>query len=1100
MPSRALLLLSAAMVLLLAGVARAQYQSLDTFEQDVSTWKALPSDGVKATLERVSDGGAGHAMRLNYNFEAGMGFVVIRRALPIDLPKNYRFTFRMRAQSATQNFEFKLVDAADENVWWRNNKSFDFPTDWTDVQYRPRHLRFAWGPSGGKVIEKLGYLEFAIASVSGGQGWVEFDDIGFEPLPEPEAVSKRPSVRGKVDAWESDRRVLTRIYEPGELPEDGSVRLNMFRRAEHRPPSLVRVSVDLQQRREHGGLIVDFDREDYPVEYSVLVSDDNENFSKLYDIKGGKGGRRYLPIPDGEGRAIWLDATKVSRDEGLIIRRIEVPPVEFASSPNSIFERMSADAPRGMYPRYTRREMTYWNVVGVSGDPKESLINADGMVELDKMQCSIEPMLRIGERVYTWADVTSAASLEPGGVPIPSVTWTIPGENGAGAATMKVTALADGSDGASTVLVRYLVTNTGQAAWKGELALGVRPFQVLPPWQELNLTGGHAIVKSIEIERDTWRPRININNQLHVHLLTPQGSAGRTGASHFFAGEALAQWAQFDEVPSEQRAADPVMRSASAVATWPLHLQPGQSTSIVVGWGLSNPKAAPARRYEGSVASQSDLIAKEFEARLANQAKWWNETLSRVSLSLPPSARQIADTFRAQQGYILINRDGPSIQPGSRTYERSWIRDGSLTGTALLATGHTDEVRQFIEWYAPYIYPSGKVPCVVDRRGPDPVPEYDSQGQLIYAIAKYYKFTRDKSFLERHLPYIEKSVAYIQELRAQRMTELYKTGPATERAKYGLVPESISHEGYSAKPMHSYWDGFFVIKGLKDAAFVAGELGRSDLQVKYSALLEEYRTSMWNSMRLAMENTGVDYIPGCVELGDFDATSTAIGLWPCGELGNIPEPQLTNTFEKWWQFFQDRRDGKREWRDYTPYEARLIGTQIYLGKPERAWALMDFYLADQRPQGWNHWAEVVWRDPKHPGFVGDMPHTWCGSDWMNAVRTMFVYETDRGALVLGAGVKPQWLSEPDGSGKVAGISLARFPTEHGTLSYAMRAEADGSIVVELGEGLTPGPGRVELMIPGKPAPSSVEVNGQRHEQVKDGRIILDGSAARIVVR
>jgi hypothetical protein len=25
---------------------------------------------------------------------------------------------------------------------------------------------------------------------------------------------------------------------------------------------------------------------------------------------------------------------------------------------------------------------------------------------------------------------------------------------------------------------------------------------------------------------------------------------------------------------------------------------------------------------------------------------------------------------------------------------------------------------------------------------------------------------------------------------------------------YGLLPASISHEGYSAKPMHSHWDNF----------------------------------------------------------------------------------------------------------------------------------------------------------------------------------------------------------------------------------------------------------------------------------------------------
>ena len=53
-------------------------------------------------------------------------------------------------------------------------------------------------------------------------------------------------------------------------------------------------------------------------------------------------------------------------------------------------------------------------------------------------------------------------------------------------------------------------------------------------------------------------------------------------------------------------------------------------------------------------------------------------------------------------------------------------------------------MRAFLEWYTRYQYPGGKVPCVVDRRGPDPVPEHDSTGQLIYALLKYYDFTGDE--------------------------------------------------------------------------------------------------------------------------------------------------------------------------------------------------------------------------------------------------------------------------------------------------------------------------------------------------------------------
>ena len=79
------------------------------------------------------------------------------------------------------------------------------------------------------------------------------------------------------------------------------------------------------------------------------------------------------------------------------------------------------------------------------------------------------------------------------------------------------------------------------------------------------------------------------------------------------------------------------------------------------------------------------------------------------------------ESIRAQLGYILVTRVGPSLQPGARSYGRSWIRDGSLMSSALLRLGLPEPARQFAEWYAPYQYPSGKIPCVVDSRGADPV-------------------------------------------------------------------------------------------------------------------------------------------------------------------------------------------------------------------------------------------------------------------------------------------------------------------------------------------------------------------------------------------
>ena len=39
-------------------------------------------------------------------------------------------------------------------------------------------------------------------------------------------------------------------------------------------------------------------------------------------------------------------------------------------------------------------------------------------------------------------------------------------------------------------------------------------------------------------------------------------------------------------------------------------------------------------------------------------------------------------------------------------------------------------------------------------------------------------------------------------------------------------------------------------------------------------------------------------------------------------------------------------------------------------------------------------AEVAYRDDHHPGWIGDMPHTWVGAEYIRAVRTKLVYERE----------------------------------------------------------------------------------------------------------
>src|SRR6185295_14549673 len=116
---------------------------------------------------------------------------------------------------------------------------------------------------------------------------------------------------------------------------------------------------------------------------------------------------------------------------------------------------------------------------------------------------------------------------------------------------------------------------------------------------------------------------------------------------------------------------------------------------------------------------------------------------------------------------------------------------------------------------------------------------------------------------------------------------------------YGLVPESISHEGYSSHPVHSYWDDFFSLRGLDDAAFLAVPMGDVDRATRFAAMRDEFRKDLYASINATIERDKLDYVPASVELGDFDPSSTAIAVTLVGELPNMPEPALKQTYEKY---------------------------------------------------------------------------------------------------------------------------------------------------------------------------------------------------------
>lgn len=1047
------------LVLPVAG-GNAQVKTLDEFES-TNGWSYNLSDGVTmnhSTEEGVTD----NAIRIDYDFTKGSGYGGIQKLFPLELPENYEFTFWLKAESPSNNFEIKFIDSTGNNVWWVNNRNYSFPGEWKKIRIKKRHIEFAWGPVEDREPERFDRIEFTVASFVGGKGTLWIDDLRFQPLPPEKHSWPAPAISASSAA---------RKHSPGLITDGSDETFWQSRKA-----SRQNMTVDFLERREFGGLQIRWLEGHQAGSYEIHLSDDGNGWEKAYSVSSNIGNVSFVRLPEAEARYLRLEMAGPSADGTFGITEIEFPDVGSTKTPNDFLIYCAKNSPPGNYPEYFSERASYWTVTGVNNDTKEALINESGMVEVDRSLFSIEPMLRVGDSLVNWSNTDPDQSMVfPGAAGetdfVPSVTWQhgglkfVTGVSSGGTANVN-----------SMLYIGYSFENLSDRPVDFEFYLLVRPFQVNPYYQFLNTTGGSGRINTISEEEGGT---IAVDDK--VILLTRAYDS--FGAASFDEGN-LVEMLRAGRMPPGKAASDQA-GMANGVVKYSMHLEPGEVEKFFA--------AVP---YHGRESIEGSMDLKDIPGAFYSAAGFWRTKTDHIRFDLPHSADRIIDTWRSNLVYILINRDNVGIQPGSRSYERSWIRDGALTSSALLKSGIIEEVRDFTDWYASHQFENGKVPCVVDARGPDPVPENDSHGQMIYLIREYFNFTRDTAFLKSKNDNVLRAVDYIESLIAERSTDHFRNGNDSIRAYYGLVPESISHEGYSAKPMHSYWDNFFTMKGVKDAAEIQKILGVSENYRRIAGIRDTFRVNLYNSLDLAMKVRNIDYIPGCVELGDFDATSTTIALTPCNELHNLPVPQVFNTFEKYYVFFLDRRDGRRDWVNYTPYENRLIGSFIMLDQPERAHELIEYFLDDQRPPagGWNHWAEVVWHDYRHPGFIGDMPHTWCGSDFINAVRSMFVYENEYDqTLVLASALYPDWIDDP------GGMSVENLPTYYGEISYSIKKEGNSYHFSITGDIDLPEGGIIIRNFNGGEMPLAITVNGKESTDFNEGEIGVREVPADLVI-
>jgi hypothetical protein len=766
---------------------------------------------------------------------------------------------------------------------------------------------------------------------------------------------------------------------------------------------------------------------DFATSYAVELATADGQWHRVARVSQGNGKEDFVYFPATQTAQLKLLLERSNNNQGYAIDEIRLKDEAEQATPLRLYQAVAKERPRGWYPRWLSREQEFWTITGVPGDAEESLLGESGIFEPYKEGFTVMPFVQTGGRLLTWADTRVEQALEEEYVPLPRVTWQTD------TWSLTIATVSFGQAGAASTAVQYRLSNSSPQRVSGRLILAVRPVQLNPKWQR----GGFSPLHTIEAVPHGAGQALQING--HHRLIAPVAPS-QVVALTLDQGTVLDCLYQDTCVP--QRTVTDEEGKSEAALVYDFHLEPGGHNDVVLFF--------PLQAEAASDETWADP-ATVFRQHVQEQLQYWRTLLQQVSITIPE--QKLIHVLKSNLAYILLNQDGPWIKPGPRNYNHSWLRDGAMTSLALLRLGLAEPVRRFLLAYRELVDAQGWVPWIVFENGA-PVAfatdsreghEYDSQGQFPFLVRHYVDFTGDTAMLAAAYPAVVRALHYGSALRRERMTEPYRTQPQLA-AYYGILPESNSHEGYYPA-QHSYWDDFWYLRGLKDGIALAARLGQGDDSAWMRAELQDARQALYTSMQRVIARDHLEYLPGCVEKGDFDATSTAIAIMVSDEAAYLPQPYAANTFDRYYADFLTRLVPHRA-QNFTPYEVRTAEAFVRMGERQRALSMLRAFTTDaMRPLHWNHLAEVVHGRERAPSYIGDMPHTWVGSSYISAVRSLFVYEADD-RLILAAGIAPEWVQE--------GISVHHLPTPFGDVNYVIR-DTVGRIHMHIwGEAAPPG--------------------------------------------
>ena len=566
---------------------------------------------------------------------------------------------------------------------------------------------------------------------------------------------------------------------------------------------------------------------------------------------------------------------------------------------------------------------------------------------------------------------------------------------------------AEPPDGGEYVVEQITVENPTPAARRASLYLSVRPFN----------PEGVSLVKQIEYRAaapTNVRLAAFLVNHAPAVLLPPPDAVA---CSHFDQGDvALALPALNGKT---RVACDAGL--ATAIVVYHFDLAPGDSKTLAVSMPM-----LPEPRDDDDPAPLPH-VAPADELRAATISTWREKLARGMRVQLPDE--KLTSAFDANKAFLLLLHDGQSITPGPFTYHQFWFRDAAYLLHALDKLGYHDESRQVIERFARRLQKDGYLRATEG--------EWDSNGAAIWTMVENARLTGDKNILSGNYWSILRMASWINSKRRQTQDNRRQRNPHS-----GLLPPGPSAEHLGPSD-YFYWDDFWGLAGLRDAAQAADWLGQTEDAKKLRTNYDAFRADVDASLAAATSRLGRAAMPASpYRRLDAGMIANLVALYPL-RLFEPHDPRIAYTIAALKQFawMEDAYFNHVGHSAFGTYLSLHVAQCLLFQRDAEAWKIIAWVLRHASPT-------YTWAEGIHPitrgGAMGDGHHGWALADFLLAVRNALLFE-EADHLVITPALPPDWTFE------TSVIKVQDAPTYFGKVSYTIAFGARTGTLVVTGE-------------------------------------------------